>query len=101
MSRHEIPARWQDAVRQHIRATTGEERGHLLAYGDGSRSVPLAFPDGSHAFFRSAFHLREGAKEVAVFTHHCGYHFFPGADLEADALQSVRDHADDGEDSRA
>jgi hypothetical protein len=92
VSRHEIPARWLDAVRRHIRATRGEERDHLLVYdfADG-RSVRLAFPDGSHAFFRDAFHLRdEAGREVAVFTEHCGYHFFPAYELEIEVLETVR-----------
>lgn len=88
---HEIPLRWQDAVRRHIRATQGEERDHLLAHDfPNGRSVRLAFPDGSYAFFRYAFHLRdEGGREVAVFTEHCGYHFFPAYDLEIEVLDSA------------
>lgn len=91
MSRQEIPARWLDAVRRHVRAMHGEERDHLLAHDFASgRSVRLAFPDGSHAFFRYAFHLRDDAgREVAVFTEHCGYHFFPAYDLEIEVLESV------------
>lgn len=102
MSRHEIPPRWMDAVCAHVRATSGEERGHLTAFDfPASQSVHLGFPDGSHAFFRYAFCLRdEKAREVAVFTEHCGYHFFPGVDLRVDVVQSVREleDVDDEED---
>lgn len=90
MSR-EIPARWVDAVRRHIRETQGEERGHLMAFDfPAGQSIRLAFPDGSYAYFRYAFHLCDEARsEVAVFTEHCGYHFFPAYDLEIEVLQSV------------
>lgn len=89
--RHEIPDRWQDRVRQHLRNTAGEDRDHLLAidFAPG-RSVRLGFPDGSYALFRYAFFLRDEAlNEVAVFTEHCGYHFFPAAELEAELFESV------------
>jgi len=90
LSRHEIPARWMDAVRAHIRAGSGEERDHLLVFDFPLTSIRLGFPDGSYAFFRYAFHLRDdGAREVAVFTEHCGYHFFPAGGLEVEVLQSV------------
>jgi hypothetical protein len=87
----EIPPRWLDAVRQHIRAGTGEERDHLLAFDfPPGQSIRLAFPDGSYAYFRDAFHLRDReGREVAVFTEHCGYHFFPASDLEIEILKSV------------
>ena len=54
---HEIPPRWTERVRQHILQTSGEDRGHLPAHDFGvRRSVRLAFPDGSFAWFRYAFH---------------------------------------------
>jgi hypothetical protein len=94
MSRHEIPARWMDAVREHVRATRGEDRDHLLVYDFTGESVRLGFEDGSYAFFRDAFHLRDEAlREVAVFTEHCGYHFFSSEALEVEVLQTVRLHA--------
>lgn len=99
MSRHEIPARWVDAVRAHVRATRGEERDHLLAFDFPGGCVRLGFEDGSYAFFRYAFHLRdETMREVAVFTEHCGYHFFPAAGVEVEVLRTVRMEADAGPD---
>ena len=94
---HEIPPRWTERVRQHILQTSGEDRGHLLAYDfDVSRSVRLAFPDGSFAWFRYAFHLHDaGLREVAVFTEHCGYHFFPAGELEVEVLEAVWEHVDE------
>ncbi len=87
----EIPSRWTDHIRQYVLATTGEDRGNLRAYDfPPNRSVRLAFPDGSLALFRHAFYLRnDAATEVAVFTEHCGYHYFPAAELEVEALETV------------
>lgn len=86
---HEIPDRWRERVRQHVLATTGEARDHLLAFDfPAGKSVRLGFPDGSYAFFRYAFHLRD-EREVAVFTEHCGYHVFPAAEIDVEVLQSV------------
>lgn len=94
---HEIPPRWTERVRQHILQTSGEDRGHLLAHDFGvGRSVRLAFPDGSFAWFRYAFHLRDPAlREVAVFTEHCGYHFFPAGELEVEVLEGVWEDVDE------
>ena len=90
MSRHEIPARWMEAVRAHVRATRGEERDHLTVYDFTGDSVRLAFEDGSYAFFRYAFYLRDDElREVAVFTEHCGYHFFSSEALEVEVLRTV------------
>lgn len=100
MSRHEIPARWLDAVRAHVRATRGEDRDHLTAFDfSTSQSVQLTFEDGSYAFFRYAFCLRDDeAHEVAVFTEHCGYHFFSSMGLRVEVLQSIREHQDADDD---
>lgn len=88
---HYIPDRWLPRVREYIRATSGEERDHLSVYSfPPGRSVRLNFPDGSSAFFRFAFYLRDDALgEVAVFTEHCGYHYFPAGELEVEVLESV------------
>lgn len=74
-----IRDRWHDAVRAPLRATRGEDRGHLLAVDfPPGHSVRLGFPDGSYAFFPYAFCLCHNAlREVAVFTEHCGYPFSP------------------------
>lgn len=54
------------------------------------RSVRLDFPDGSLALFRYAFHLEDHAlREAAVFTEHCGYHYFPHGGPCIEVLQSV------------
>lgn len=97
MSHHEIPDRWRPAVRAHVLATSGEERDRLLAFDfPPGQCVRLGFPDGSHAFFRYAFCLRDDERrEVAVFTEHCGYHFFPAGELEVDVLRPVGEAPDD------
>lgn len=93
MNPHEIPARWMDAVRRHVRHTRGEERDHLLTYDFGDTSVRLAFEDGSYAFFRDAFCLRDEAlREVAVFTEHCGYYFLAADGVEVEVLETARHH---------
>ena len=96
---HEIPARWRDRLRRHLREAAGEDRGHLLA-GDFpvDRGVRLDFPDGSHALFRYAFFLRDEALgEVAVFTEHCGYHFFPAAELRVELVEPAWEARDEDE----
>lgn len=78
MSGQVIPDRWVERVRRHIRETRGEDRVRLSGYDFyGNRSVRVEFSDGSHALYRYAFYLKDEALgEVAVFTEHCGYHFF-------------------------
>jgi hypothetical protein len=98
---HEIPERWRERLRAHIREAAGEDRGHLLAFDFPSgQSVRLDFSDGSFALFRYAFHLADaGLREIAVFTEHCGYHFFPAGGLNVEVLQAVwRDQTADEED---
>lgn len=99
MSRHEIPQRWSDVVRRHVRAVSGEERDHLAAMDFPDSCVRLAFEDGSYAFFRYAFCLHDEAlREVAVFTEHCGYHFFGSAGVEVEVLHTVRAEGADDDD---
>ena len=92
MANGEIPERWKGRLREHLRETAGEERERLSAtdFRPGSQ-VQLRFQDGSFCLFRAAFYLldREG-KEVAVFTEHCGHHFFPAAGVELELLESAR-----------
>jgi hypothetical protein len=86
-----------ERVRQHVLATTGEHRNHLLVFDfPPGQCVRLGFPDGSYAFFRYAFYLRD-EREVAVFTEHCGYHFFPAGELEVEVLKTVWPDSDDEE----
>jgi hypothetical protein len=86
-----IPHGFERLVREHVRRTRGEERGHLTA-GDFSsgQSVRLSFPDGSFAFFEYAFLVEDrDGQRVAVFTEHCGYHVFPSGDLSIATLNAT------------
>jgi len=52
--------------------------------------VAIRFADGSHAMFRHAFDLVDrDMNEIAVFTEHCGYRFFPLYDTRIELLDSV------------
>ncbi|HEX8392374.1 MAG TPA: hypothetical protein VF665_08475 [Longimicrobium sp.] len=90
MTTHAVPDRWRTRLREHILATTGEDRDQFRAHDfQGDRSLRLDFPDGSFALFRYAFHLQdEHLREVAVFTEHCGYHFFPSGELRVEELET-------------
>ena len=96
---HYVPERWLPRLRQHIHLTTGQERDVLWAHDfSGRRSVRIAFPDGSFALFRYAFYLRHDAlEEIAVFTEHCGYHYFAAGDLVVEVLESIREPEPDAE----
>ena len=87
----EIPSRWVGNLRRHLVATTGEVRDSLSAHDfRPGRGVRLEFPDGSVALFQNAFHLADDAlQEVAVFTEHCGYHFFPAEELLVRVVEST------------
>jgi hypothetical protein len=86
---HNIPDEWKPRLREHLRERTGEERDRLWATDFGGTHVQLRFPDGSHAFFRYAFYLLDRERgEAAVFTEHCGYHYFPLAELELELLRN-------------
>ena len=95
--KHEIPERWKAALRAYVQRTTGEDRGHLSAYDfDSNSQVSIRFPDGSFACFHDAFFLRDkGLLEVAVFTEHWGYHFFPDDELQVEQSKAV--HSGDEE----
>lgn len=100
---HEIPARWRAGIRRHIHETTGEDRDHLNAMDfQVGRSVRLDFPDGSMAIFRYAFHLEAPElREAAVFTEHCGYHYFPLGGLRIEVLQAIWPKDDEDADDEA
>lgn len=74
-----IPEHWKPRLRQYLREQHGEERDSLNA-GDfkSGQSVQIRFPDRSFVMFHYAFAITDEAiGEIAVFTEHCGYHFFP------------------------
>lgn len=85
---HEIPDRWREHVRRHVLETAGEDRDYLTARDFWtSQGVRAVFPDGSEARFRYAFFLADEAlREAAVFTEHCGYHYFPLGELRIELV---------------
>jgi hypothetical protein len=87
--KHEIPAYWREQVRRHIQETWGEDRDYLLAHDfPVGQSVRAVFPDGSEFLFRYAFYLADtSSREVAVFTEHCGYHYFPLVDVQIERVR--------------
>lgn len=86
---HHVPDRWQARLDEHIRESTAGKHKHLGA-SDFAHHVAIWFQDGSHAMFRHAFYLIDrDLNEVAIFTEHCGYHFFPLHDSHIELLDSV------------
>ena len=83
MKQDDLPERWRKRVTE---LALSQSKGKYRSLGAGvfaDQSLRLSFPDGSTAFFRYAFALRnDEAGELAVFTEHCGYHIFPSVDTE-------------------
>ncbi len=73
-------AEWAD----ELSAKLGRTKEHVLQNGvraadfRSTEDIELAFPDGSSAYFHSAFYVTDTRHGLlAVFTEHCGYHVFP------------------------
>ncbi|HVH11787.1 MAG TPA: hypothetical protein VM759_01985, partial [Longimicrobium sp.] len=65
------------------------DRDHLLAF-DFPCGQSVRLDCGSFALFRYAFQLADAElRELAVFTEHCGYHFFPLGERKIEVLQTV------------
>jgi hypothetical protein len=80
--RHEdLPQRWKNKIYSYLLEKGSEyspkyKRFSVYDFSDNF-SLKISFEDGSYAFFKDAFYwIDEEAKEVAVFTEHCGYHLF-------------------------
>ena len=84
-----VPDRWQMQLDTYIREnSSGEHRD--LGTVNFRHHVSIRLADGSYAMFRHAFYLLDPElNEIAVFTEHCGYHFFPLYDSEIELLDSV------------
>ena len=89
--RHTVPDDWKQRLAAYLRERHGEDRDRLSAYDfSDQQSVIIRFPDGSQVLFRHAFAIPDKvAREVAVFTEHCGYHVFPLGDAELEIVQSA------------
>ena len=91
---HHVPERWQSKLDEYVRANTSGQHRDLTAV-NFRHNVHLQMPDGSSAFFRHAFYLIDrDLNEIAVFTDHCGYHYFPLFDAHIELLDPV--HGDVG-----
>lgn len=86
-----IPTGFEQLVREHVRRTRGEDRGHLLVHDFPSgQAVRLRFADGSFAYFENAFYIEDRARGLlGVFTEHCGYHVFPAGDLSVAVVRNT------------
>lgn len=73
-----LPAHWQENVTEYL--ARPEAQYDQISAADFINDLQIKFEDDSNAFFRYAFYLADDkAKEVAVFTEHCGYHVYPFA----------------------
>jgi hypothetical protein len=89
MTHDDLPKRWAERLKAHLREAREPERGHLSATDFSNQSLKINFQDGSSAFFRYAFYLLDRElNEVAVFTEHCGYHIFPLYGTHLELLES-------------
>lgn len=72
-----IADHWKDWIKDYsIRISEGTR--DRLSAEDFNGSVKIKHSDGTFLFFEYAFYaINEDAKEIAVFTEHCGYHIFP------------------------
>ncbi|MBN2018460.1 MAG: hypothetical protein JW794_10090 [Candidatus Cloacimonetes bacterium] len=72
----QIKPEWISYIKAYTKEHFGEERSHLLA-GDFQYNVMIYFDDGSFCSFKNAFYiLNENRTKAAVFSEHCGYHYF-------------------------
>ncbi len=88
---HHVPDRWQSQFDAYVRDnSSGKHRS--LGASDFHHHVMIRFPDGSHAMFRHSIYLVDRElNEIALFTEHCGYHYFPLFDAEIELLSPVHD----------
>ena len=75
MRHRDLPQRWKDRIHDYL-SEKGSKYMEFSAYDfSDNLNLKISFDDGSNAFFKDAFYWTdEEAKEVAVFTEHCGYH---------------------------
>ncbi|MFK7820744.1 MAG: hypothetical protein AB8G99_18645 [Planctomycetaceae bacterium] len=85
-----VPERWQPRFDAYLRDSAPPDIRKLSA-ADFRYHVTIRLADGSHAVFHHAFYLIDRElNEVAVFTEHCGYHYFPLRDSTIELLECVR-----------
>jgi hypothetical protein len=82
MKHTDLPQRWKNRIEDYLQKQ-GSKYKELSAYDfAGNSSIKITLDDGSYAFFKYAFYwIDKEAKEVAVFTEHCGYHIFNSGEI--------------------
>lgn len=75
----DLPERWKLKLHEYLIAKGSAKPEKLSASEFPSETtVGIRFEDGSHVEFKYAFVIEAPEfREVAVFTEHCGHHFFP------------------------
>lgn len=90
MKQKDLLQRWQDKLQNHL-IKIGSKYKELSADAF-QHDLSIEFTDRSNAFFYSAFYwIDEEAKEVTVFTEHCGYHIFPLIDTKLEVIDKRGD----------
>ncbi len=85
MKHKDLPQRWLEKLQNHLKEI-GSKYNELSADAF-SYKLKIEFADRSYALFHSAFYwIDEEAKEIAVFTEHCGYHIFPLIDTKLELV---------------
>ena len=86
---HYVPDRWKTQLDEYVRDNTSGKHRDLGAV-DFRHHVSIRLADGSYVMFRHSFYFTDKIlNEVAVFTEHCGFHFFPLFDAEIELLEST------------
>ncbi len=87
MKQKDLPQRWLEKLQNYLKEI-GSKYNELSA--DAFRhNLKIEFGDRSYALFHYAFYwIDEEAKEIAVFTEHCGYHIFPLIDTKLELTDS-------------
>jgi len=77
MKHKDLPQRWKNKIEEYLKEQ-GSKYKELSAYDfSHNLNLKITLDDGSNAFFKYSFYwIDNEAKEVAVFTEHCGYHIF-------------------------
>jgi hypothetical protein len=90
MKHKDLPQKWKDRIEIYVKEN-GSKYKQLSAYDFSlNQNIKITFDDGSYAFFKYAFYWTDDeAKEVAVFTEHCGYHIFYLPELLLETVDSA------------
>lgn len=85
MKQNDLPEKWQNRIKTHLKKTGSKYK--EFSVNDFQHDLKITFADNSYAFFNYAFYLIDDeAKEIAVFTEHCGFHIFPLIDTKLEII---------------